>query len=191
MHPGGFRSLAPVAAFAFALLLAFTGCADRSGPSSSGPSHDADARFTVQLPGDASPDAQGLTSRSRTSPPTGPMTVSQVIDGSVGGQITLGRFTLTIPAGAFSGTRPITVEDPNNGYLECHLYPEGATFDVPVFLTIDLVSTALDVSDATIYWFDPQSGEWLDQRAAYSSGEHKVTASLHHFSAYRGGRAGW
>jgi hypothetical protein len=121
--------------------------------------------------------------------------VSVVIDGAIGGVVELGRSLLTIPPGAFEGTKTITMVCKNDSGKECQLYPEGLQFARPVQLTIKLNGTMIDGPDATIYWWDPTAGVWVDMMGTYSASGHAVTADLHHFSIYcagsRTGRAGW
>jgi len=122
----------------------------------------------------------------------GPISVSATIDGSRGGVITNGRYRLHFPAGAFAGTQTITIEDPANGYVECHLYPEGLTFDKQITLQVNLLgTTGMGEHAATIYWYDPVAGSWVDIGGAYVAPAQSVVAKLDHFSIYRSGRAGW
>jgi hypothetical protein len=120
--------------------------------------------------------------------------VSIPIDGAVGGVVSLGRCTLTLPPGAFEGTQTITMECDDAGGLECRLYPEGLQFSQPVQLTMLLLGAPIDGPGATIYWWDPMAGSWVDMMGTYNPKGHTVTADLHHFSTYspgKGGRAGW
>jgi hypothetical protein len=116
--------------------------------------------------------------------------VSQMIDGSLGGQVSNGRFTLLVPAGAFPGTRIITIATSAVDELQCELYPEGLQFAVPATLAIDLTGTGLDEDPAaTVLWYDPNTANWVDMNGALDV--HSVRAALPHFSIYRGHRAGW
>jgi hypothetical protein len=118
--------------------------------------------------------------------------VSQSINGSVGGQVSNGRFTLTVPAGAFTGTRTITVALSEVDELQCELYPEGLQFSVPATLAISLSGTSLDDdSAATVAWYNPGAAVWVDMNGAFDVATHSVRAALPHFSIYRGIRAGW
>ncbi len=119
-----------------------------------------------------------------------PTVVSQVIDGSLGGVITNGRYLLRISPGAFAGVRTIEVVDPHAEDLRCLLYPEGLHFDAPVRLAIDLSGTDADVPGMTVEWWDPVGEAWMDMGGEYVAPEHAVDCPLQHFSAYRP-RAGW
>ena len=122
----------------------------------------------------------------------GAHSVSATIDGAVGGVVTNGRYRLVFPAGAFEGTETITIEDANNGYVECHLYPEGLTFSKRVMLQMSLRgTTGIGDSQATVYWHDPVAGTWVDIDGSYVAPAQSVVAFLEHFSDYRSGRAGW
>ena len=83
-------------------------------------------------------------------------TVSQDIDGSIGGEIILSKFyisaggkviailaDLTVPAGAFEGNKTITVTV-DNDYAAVHFYP-SMTFAKPLKLTQSF--TGLDLSN--------------------------------------------
>lgn len=113
------------------------------------------------------------------------------IDGDCGGIIPFGRYILTFPPGAFKGTKTITVESDNAGFVECRLYPEGLKFKQPVRLSMLLAFTNGDAATTTIYWYDPVAGSWVDMMGTYDPLTHSVTTTLQHFSIYRAGRAGW
>lgn len=115
--------------------------------------------------------------------------VTKWINGSVGGRIENGRFSVTFAPGAFAGNRRIELIDSTEEYLECELFPEGIYFNAPVTLTVDLEGTTGDDYSTTVYWNDDET--WVDVGSWYSSGEHTVSTDLDHFSEYRPGRAGW
>ncbi len=107
-----------------------------------------------------------------------------------GGQVQCGRYTLTFPPGALPQDTTITIQDAGDGYLHCVLKPHGIQFLVPVQLQMNL--DGINVSpytDWTIFWHNDANGKWEDQHAVFTSSS--LTASLHHFSDYQGGRAGW
>lgn len=191
------RNLGPIArtaVLAFSLLLVLAGCGSNGGPSTAKLDGTAESQFFLDLSVGVGPEVQGRTGRdggrvAPEQPGSGP--TSFMVDGSVGAQLVVGRFTLLIPPGAFEGSRQITVEDVNNGFVECHLYPEGLQFDAPVTLTMDLTNSSADGTDATIYWLDKRADFWVDLGGTYAAADHKVWVQLEHFSEYRGGRAGW
>jgi len=122
-----------------------------------------------------------------------------MIDGSRGGVVQAGRFTVRFSRGAFPGTEMIVVRETPGAVVECELLPEGLQFQAPVTLTIDLYGTTGDMEGATIVWLDTLAGSgnsWVDMLGVYDPNHHTVTATLQHFSTYRGalvlsGRAGW
>ena len=201
MHQISRRALAFSGLFTLGLALILGGCAgDRSSSTGSAPASPADAIFFVDSSARVCPEAQGKGgTKGSTGGDDGTATfagasapsVTVTIDGSKGGSLALGRYSLTVPAGAFPGTENITLEVANNGYVECHLYPEGLTFDVPVLLTMDLQATVGNDRGATIFWHDTTTDTWVDQSGVYRLLDKTVTAELHHFSDYRAGRAGW
>lgn len=114
------------------------------------------------------------------------------IEGEVGGFVSNDRITVVFPPGAFRGSRVISLDVQNtNGYIECHLFPEGLTFDLPVDLSMSLLNSTGDSQSTTVYWYDPDTDTWVDMQGAYDPSAHDVVAKLHHFSTYRAGRAGW
>lgn len=154
-------------------------------------------------------DPMFLTDRSGpglTSDPGSvePLAGSAVIDGSQGGQLKVGRFTLTVPAGAFKGPATISIRVPNPTQVRCQLEitPASANqFDVPVILRTDCSGTnGLDPALLTEIWFDETSGVWRQVPGSRPDiVEFDVIAPLTHFSDYGvielldsvDGKAGW
>jgi hypothetical protein len=150
----------------------------------------ADGRLTAPAPGQGTVQA-GVNPVVQKSDSPKVNTISVPIDGAIGGVVAIGHSILTISPGAFVGTKTITMECDNASGKECRLYPEGLQFSRPVQLTIKLRGSAIDGPGATIYWWDPMAGLWVDIMGTYDANGHTVTADLQHFSVYRGGRAGW
>ena len=133
--------------------------------------------------------------------PSGPITGSAVIDGALGGVVTVGRFTVTVPAGAFSDTATITITMPNPSIVECNLdiSPVSANgFHIPVSLTADCSGvTNVDLRNCGTLWFDPSANVWRTVTGAtVDLTNSTVTAALMHFSTYGvadlvEGRASW
>ena len=118
---------------------------------------------------------------------------SAMIDGAEGGTLSLGRFTLTVPAGAWSGRATVTIHQPNPALLQCSLEVSGVEnqFAVPVTLTTDLSYTGAAANEAGMVWFDPASAAWwLIESGANGS---SISTNLSHFSQYGVLRtkAGW
>ncbi|MBD3335220.1 MAG: hypothetical protein GF355_06860 [Candidatus Eisenbacteria bacterium] len=118
----------------------------------------------------------------------------KVIYPRMGGELTVGRFTVTIPAGALPAPALLRIQDltVEEGMLITEIGPHGLQFLTPVILTMDLEGTSLeDAEDATIYWYDPEEEAWVDMGGTYDPQTKTVSAKLDHFSRYGGGRAGW
>jgi hypothetical protein len=179
-------------------LLIAGGCGtDRSAAPGSPVTASDQVVWARELAADgAGPIAQGVTpansGRSSGSNAGGNGQSSVKIDGALGGVVSNDRITLVIPPGAFAGSRVISLDVQNaNGFIECHLFPEGLKFDRPVVLSMSLLNTTGDQQGSTIYWYDPDTGTWVDMQGSYLAPAHGVVASLQHFSTYRAGRAGW
>ena len=89
---------------------------------------------------------------------------------------------MTIPPGAFQGTKTITLQCASGNQLEVVCLPEGLQFSIPVRLEMNVAGTEVDAANATIYWYDPTHNTWVDMHGTYQSGKHAVTAQLPHFS---------
>lgn len=187
------QMIALLLALAATLPLFSGGCGQNSSPDPAAPGAGAPASQFFLAPDNAPvPATLGTAGSKGTAPAAAASPTAITVDGAAGAVLTAGRFRLTIPPGAFEGTRTIRLEPGTGTYIECRLYPEGLTFDVPVTLSMDLDGTtgATD-RDATIYWHDPVAGSWVDIGGTYTSADRSVSAPLEHFSDYRAGRAGW
>lgn len=127
---------------------------------------------------------------------TGP-SVSQSVDAS-GGTVTSadGLLTVSIPAGALSTARVITIEPITNhvslavggGY---RLGPEGTTFSQPVTLTFKYNDVMLGGKPAETLWITTQNtdGSWsANIRSVVDEATKTVTAKTTHFSDWALGR---
>lgn len=123
---------------------------------------------------------------------------SAVINGAEGGTVSAGRFTVTIPPGAYRGNATVTVTVPTPKSTVCQLdiFPRSAnTFAAPVILTADCKDQNKDsLPDLVIATFDESSLSWKKVPGSQSDVFNaKVTAPLFHFSLYEiiDGRSGW
>ncbi|MBU1699780.1 MAG: hypothetical protein KJ970_04660 [Candidatus Eisenbacteria bacterium] len=186
------------ATFAAVIVLMIVGCSDDNSmePTAAAP------QFARIIDGSIESDAsmvRSLTPEKKTVTDEGDGSQeytmeSYPIDPKVGGEYTQGRFTLTVPPGATGDTLNLTVKDltSDRGQVIVELGPHGVEFDQRVTLTIDLSGTTLaDYSDVTIYWYNEETGEWVDMNGTYDPMTRSVSAELEHFSLYGGGRAGW
>jgi hypothetical protein len=127
-----------------------------------------------------------------TAPGCPALKSSMLVDGARGGSLRVGRFYLTVPAGAIEGTATVTVTMPDSTVMICDLSisPDTANhFKVPVELTADL--SGADASTSTMYWYDPAGQRWVNLFVKSRIVGTKVTTSLEHFSTYGAGKAGW
>ena len=117
------------------------------------------------------------------------------LDGSRGGMVRVGRFSVKIPPGAFIGPATVTMSMPDSNVMICDLAitPQAANkFKYPVQLTADFSSSGItDVSTLTTYWYDPTRITWVNLSAKSRISGSAVTTALEHFSTYGSGKAGW
>ena|SRR5467141_961973 len=129
------------------------------------------------------------------SPPPQSLSASARIDGSHGGVVRAGRFSVKVPAGALSGTATVTLSMPDSTIMVCDLSiaPSSANgFKIPVQLTADLSSTDLsDASSLTMYWYDRNRHTWVNCSSKSRCMGTLVTMNLEHFSRYAAGKVGW
>ena len=159
-----------------------TGLESISGSASS---HDPGA-----IPFNVSAGKSGKSGKLTPPPPPSPIVVSKAIDGAVGGEVVNGRYKVWFAPGAFTGTKTISITDPQTADGQCVLGPEGLEFSRLVILTIDVNGTLYDSPFVTIEWWNPSTALWVDMAGIYSASQHSVYTVLRHFSTYRP-RAGW
>ena len=114
---------------------------------------------------------------------------SKVISAENGGVISNGRVTLEFPPFALSKDTEITIEMLNDGTLGAELGPHGIQFNRPVTMTMDLEGTnAEGNSDAVdTFWWNSDDN-WYEKVPKVDSGTPNATsATLQHFSKYKGG----
>lgn len=175
-HPGTFLGRLPI----LATLLLLAGCS--TSPLSPVQTSGQSQAFSAD-PTAASSDL--LTSTAQV--------VSGTVNGLLGGVIRNGDWTVTIPAGAFSGTGVITVTVPDPSVRKCDLsiFPSALNdFKVPVTLTCRLQSAA-EVGAYSMMWWDPGTKTWVAIPYTNSASTLTCNAPLAHFSTYRCGKAGW
>jgi hypothetical protein len=137
---------------------------------------------------------------SVVSDPVSLVTKTLEIDGSIGGSLSNGRWNVTVPPGAVSGTATIRIELPNPASPACQLDITPATsnqFAVPVELTVDCrLVPAEKLKTFSIFWYDPSTSTWVPVASSTVDLQNKtVSAPLQHFSKYAvgplDGRASW
>jgi hypothetical protein len=126
-------------------------------------------------------------------PAPGPLMGSAVIDGAVGGKLSVGSFRVEVPAGAFRGPATITLSQPDPTVLVCDLSidpPAANQFAVPVTLAAKLPGVLSLASDQML-WLDPSVDAWRLIPSVSDPLTIELRSQLWHFSKYGAGRAGW
>ena len=128
----------------------------------------------------------------------GPLSGTANIDGGKGGTLTVGRFTITVPAGAYGGSATIGISVTDQSVLQCDLFitPASANhFQVPVVLTSSYAGASVaDPQTLVEVWFDTSTGVWRQvPGSSVDTDNQLVVAPLAHFSSYgvTYGRGGW
>ena len=138
-------------------LLILAGCADLNSPPE--PANSASAKSLLKLP---VPGSSLLSD----------FTTSQSINGSIGGSIDIYHEyydvnnqlikiygTLTIPQGAFSGTKNISIVV-SSDFAMVDFFPSPTTFNVPLLLNLTYEGvnlTGIDEEDIDFYYIDSNS----------------------------------
>ncbi len=132
------------------------------------------------------------------TPLPGPTSGSAIIVGTLGGTLKVGRFALSVPAGAISGTVQISIAVPDPSRMECQLsiWPASANgFKLPVGLACDVTGGNFkDELDLLCAWRDGRDSGWKPiETSTVNLLNHTVYAPLYHFSNYGvfEGKAGW
>ena len=121
------------------------------------------------------------------------------IDGSVGGSLSDGRWSVVVPPGAVGGTATIRIKISSSASSACQLDITPGTsnqFAVPVELTADCrMVPAEKLQTFSIFWYDPSTSKWVPVASSVDLQNKTVSAPLQHFSNYAvgplDGRAGW
>lgn len=120
-------------------------------------------------------------------------TASLKVNGSVGGRLSCGRFTVVVPPNSFSGTGTVSMSlrDTTVAVVDLNITPATLNnFKSPVALSYD--PSGLGLTDpVTIYFYDSNRRVWIDLLARVDSKTGLPTVQLKHFSPYGAGKAGW
>lgn len=167
-------------------LLPLSGCSNDQDPLN--PELSQEPEFGYELSGgQASPTAY-LPSGFQA------VEVEESFTPSKGGELSSGRFTLTVPPWATDRRETFAMKYNPYGPVQVELYPHGAKFneDAPVELRIDLHWTTLArYDDVTLYWYDEEHEKWVDVGGDWDPKQKILTTKLAHFSIFCPGRAGW
>ena len=126
-----------------------------------------------------------------------PQSGGALINGAQGGKVTVGRFTVDVPPGAFKGTATILIAVPDPRRLQCTLdiMPVLEGFDLPVKLTVDAAGgDVADANDWVLVTWDVKTQSWQKLPGAIgSAATMEVTGWLPHFSQWGvvDSKAGW
>jgi hypothetical protein len=101
--------------------------------------------------------------------------------GPLGGSLSAGVYTLTIPPGALTTTLVITMDQETAGEWPVRLGPEGTQFIVPVTLEFD-ASSEPDPNGMVVAWWNPGTSHWVDQLSEHDGST--VRTHISHFSRY-------
>ena len=129
---------------------------------------------TATAPSTASSDLAG------SSKVTHSLYVGQWV-GAGGGFLSMGEYSLEIPANALSETTFIEMEQVAAGEWPVELSPHGIQFDVPVSLSMDATG-APGADDMNVNWWNPDIEDWDEQQSTVDN--DVVSAELQHFSRY-------
>jgi len=143
----------------------------------------------------AAPPAAGTFSAGAA---TSGLSGSAAIDGALGGSLQVGRFSLTVPAGAYQGMATVTINVPDATIVRCQLgiTPMSANqFTIPVVMRSDCTGTdALSAASLCEIWYDAAADVWRQVPGSTPDiVNFDVIAPLTHFSEYGviEGKAGW
>jgi len=154
------------------------------------------SKGVLDSPGAATPtpifEASGLP-RVIAGAPDSSLSDSLVVDGLVGGTLTVGSFRVIVPPDAIKGRATITITQPDPSVLKCDLAispPSANQFLLPVTLAAKLPSSSL-LSVDTMLWYDPSAKLWRYIATTSDAVTCELHSPLWHFSQYGAGRAGW
>jgi hypothetical protein len=119
-------------------------------------------------------------------------TTSKVISAESGGVITNGRITLEFPPFALGEDTEITIAMLSDGTLGADLGPHGIQFNKPVTMTMDLQDTNAEGNSDSVdtFWWNSDE-DWYEKMPKVTSRTpNKISATLEHFSRYKGGVGG-
>jgi hypothetical protein len=121
-----------------------------------------------------------------------PASAEKDITAAMGGEVTVGSASISIPAGALAADTKITVESkepeaslPEHDSLKGLIYdfgPDGTTFSKPVELKLPLPATPGEGEEAVVAWLDEANNKWVDVASTVSGGE--IKANIEHFTRF-------
>lgn len=118
---------------------------------------------------------------------------SKLIDGRVGGVVSVGHWKVVVPKGAYLGLGTITIAVPDTTVDQCNLVilPLSLNhFSEQVELRY-LCSSMLEANARDMRWWNPATRTWVVIESWPNSEDVSRCAPLWHFSTYSSGKAGW
>jgi hypothetical protein len=104
-----------------------------------------------------------------------------------GAEISLNRHKVSIPPDALEDRTVISIEEPDPRFVVADFGPEGLKFEKPIEVSMHYGGLDLgevEETDLTIYYFDRESGEWVDMHGMVDTVEETVMIRTDHFSRY-------
>jgi hypothetical protein len=141
----------------------------------------------VESPMDAVSRSYGLRLFREHRSTLSPSYAERLIREGVGGKVVLNRHTLVIPPDGLTSDETVTVSEPSPSHVVVDLGPDGLRFEAPVELTISFQGLELNgvkEERLTIYWFNSETGMWVDMGGKVDTAEKLVTVWTDHFSRY-------
>ena len=135
---------------------------------------------------------QGITSSARPfSCPTKQASSSTAEVGPLGGLLTAGGMSVSIPAGALLSTVTVTLTVPASNNVEIDVSVAGTehfVFEQPIVVTMSYARCArsnIDLAPISAWYFDPATGKLLEQMPGVDDKLLRtVTFSTGHLSGY-------
>jgi len=114
-------------------------------------------------------------------------TTSKSITTTSGGTVTVNELSISIPPGAVSGDKNISINCNHDEYLQADFGPDGTQFNIPATLTISYANadmTGMTPANLSISWFNPNAGKWVDLGGTVDTNAQTVSVPVWHFTEY-------
>ncbi|MDZ7361050.1 MAG: hypothetical protein ONB46_10030 [candidate division KSB1 bacterium] len=112
---------------------------------------------------------------------------SNLITASAGGTVSINELSISIPAGAVSSDKNISINCNDNLYVQADFGPDGTQFNLPATITISYANadiTGSTQANLSISWFDPAQGQWVDLGGTVDTKNKTVSVQVWHFTEY-------
>jgi hypothetical protein len=114
-------------------------------------------------------------------------TTSKTITTTSGGTVTVNELSISIPPGAVSSDKNISINCNSDEYLQGDFGPDGTQFNLPATITISYANadmTDITPADLSISWFDPAQGQWVDLGGTVDNKNKTISVEVWHFTEY-------